>query len=230
MTSHPPPFRARLKSAEVQPSASEQALFDLLLEAADTVEPRPTLRAAGGWVRDALLGTASPDIDIALERSTGEAFALALAAHVAAKGGGPAPSVVVIEANPEQSKHLATARTKVLGQWLDLVNLRSEEYASGSRIPVVREGTPLQDALRRDFTVNALFYNLHSRSVEDFTGRGLADLRRGLIKTPLPPKETFLDDPLRVLRALRFGARLGFDLDDDLLVAAADEEVRFGMT
>ena len=102
----------------------------------------------------------------------------------------PIKTVVKIESNPDQSKHLETARTTVLGVDLDFVNLRSEEYAADSRIPteVVSVmvihflfyfmlttllgktfGTPLQDALRRDITINALFYNVHSRAVEDFT-------------------------------------------------------------
>ena len=95
-----------------------------------------------------------------------------------------------IARNPEQSKHLETARTTVLGIELDFVNLRSEQYAADSRIPteIVRVsplflirvywtylvqtlGTPLEDALRRDITMNALFYNVHTRSVEDFTER-----------------------------------------------------------
>jgi tRNA nucleotidyltransferase/poly(A) polymerase len=68
----------------------------------------------------------------------------------------------VIHANPDQSKHLETARMKLAGDvWLDLVNLRSETYASDSRIPTMEFGTPLQDALRRDFTINAMFYNIN---------------------------------------------------------------------
>ena len=101
----------------------------------------------------------------------------------------PVKAIAKIERNPEQSKHLETARTTVLDTELDFVNLRSEEYAGDSRIPtdIVSTyidrtapaksdaepsqafGTPLQDALRRDITINALFYNVHSRSVEDFT-------------------------------------------------------------
>lgn len=169
--------------------------------------------------------------------------------------------VAVIASNPEQSKHLETARMKIRGHWIDLVNLRSEEYAQNSRIPSMKFGTPEQDALRRDFTINALFYNINSRSVEDFTGRGLTDLCKGIIRTPLAPKETFLDgknsiihlelrkistkqpnlmgvkaayltisncctDPLRVLRAVRFSARFGFTLEESLLLAASDDDVR----
>lgn len=82
---------------------------------------------------------------------------------------------------------------KVRGHWIDLVNLRSEEYVQHSRIPSMTFGTPEQDAMRRDFTINALFYNINTSSVEDLTGRGITDLQAGVIRTPLPPKETLLD-------------------------------------
>jgi tRNA nucleotidyltransferase (CCA-adding enzyme) len=80
--------------------------------------------------------------------------------------------VGVIKANPDQSKHLETA-TMQLGEigWVDFVNLRAETYSDEHRIPDVEFGTPLQDAERRDFTVNSLFYNISERKVEDFTQR-----------------------------------------------------------
>lgn len=83
----------------------------------------------------------------------------------------------------------------------------------------------MEDALRRDFTINALFYNLNTRSVEDFTGLGIEDLRNGLVRTPLSPLTTFTDDPLRVLRAIRFASRLNFRLVDELIVTARNEVV-----
>lgn len=112
------------------------------------------------------------------------------------------------------------------GVWLDLVNLRSESYAADSRIPEMTFGTAADDAKRRDLTINALFYNLHTREVEDLTGRGLEDLRKGVVRTPLAPRTTFLDDPLRVLRAVRFAHRFRFAIDPELLAAAAEPEVR----
>ncbi|KAK4359094.1 hypothetical protein RND71_021323 [Anisodus tanguticus] len=128
--------------------------------------------------------------------------------------------------NPDQSKHLETARMRLSDVWIDFVNLRAEDYSENSRIPTMKFGTAKQDADRRDLTINSLFYNINTRSVEDFTERGIADLKSGKIVTPLPPKQTFLDDPLRVLRAIRFGARFGFILDEELKKAAADEDVR----
>ena len=82
------------------------------------------------------------------------------------------------------------------GLSIDLVHLRSESYTSSSRIPTVEIGTPLQDAERRDFTVNALFYNLQTQQVEDFTEQGLRDLQDGVMRTPLDPNVTFLDGAL----------------------------------
>ena len=68
-------------------------------------------------------------------------------------------------------------------------------------------GTPEQDAYRRDLTINSLFYNINTATVEDFTGRGVSDLQLCIIRTPLEPQATFIDDPLRILRAVRFAAR-----------------------
>ncbi|CAI9113665.1 OLC1v1014308C1 [Oldenlandia corymbosa var. corymbosa] len=113
---------------------------------------------------------------------------------------------VVIKSNPDQSTHLETARMFLLDVWIDVAHLRSEGYGEiSSRIPTMVEiGTP-----------------------EDFTERGMDDLLIGRrIVTPLPPKKTFLDDPLRVLRAIRFGARLGNVLATEVdLMVPGDEPV-----
>jgi tRNA nucleotidyltransferase/poly(A) polymerase len=90
----------------------------------------------------------------------------------------------------------------------------------------MRIGTPSEDAFRRDLTINSLFYNINSQVVEDFTGRGFDDLKRGVVSTPLAPLTTLLDDPLRALRAVRFAARLRFTMDDALVAAAMDKKVR----
>ena len=114
---------------------------------------------------------------------------------------------------------------RVLGLPLDFVNLRSESYSSSSRIPTVSFGTATSDAMRRDFTVNSLFFNVSNCTVEDLTGKGIEDLREGVMRTPLEPLVTFLDDPLRVLRMIRFSARFGFDIHPPLIEAAKDESV-----
>jgi tRNA nucleotidyltransferase (CCA-adding enzyme) len=132
----------------------------------------------------------------------------------------------VIAANPSQSKHLETATMDVFGVDVDFCNLRSQEvYLPGSRIPTTEIGTPKEDAERRDFTINALYFNLRTDQVEDWTGRGLVDLRNGIIETPLNPHTTFHDDPLRVLRAIRFAVRYDFRLHEDLQKACMSQEV-----
>ncbi|WIA39536.1 hypothetical protein OEZ86_005625 [Tetradesmus obliquus] len=204
-------------------TSEERVLFDTLLAAAKFAGSNTVLRAAGGWVRDKLLGKESKDIDIALDNMLGKEFADKVNEYLASQGK-ETHTAAVIHSNPDQSKHLETARMKVNSLWIDLVNLRSETYADGSRIPKMEFGTPLQDAMRRDFTVNSLFYNLNEDAVEDLTGQGLEDLRQGLLRTPLPPQETFKDDPLRVMRAVRFATRFNFAPDPAILTAAASEE------
>ncbi|KXN81093.1 CCA tRNA nucleotidyltransferase, mitochondrial [Leucoagaricus sp. SymC.cos] len=211
---------------EVRLSDTEDRICKLLDEYVKDTQPdastRTICRIAGGWVRDKLLGSQSNDIDIALSDTMGFTFAEGLAAYANEKGVATG-TISKIAQNPDQSKHLETATFKVFGLDIDLVNLRSEEYSSDSRIPTgISFGTPLQDALRRDITINALFYNVHSREVEDFTGVGRNDLRHGIIRTPLSPRETFLDDPLRVLRCVRFASRLGFEIVPEIDAAAKD--------
>jgi tRNA nucleotidyltransferase/poly(A) polymerase len=166
------------------------------------------------------------DIDIALDDMLGREFADHLNDYLC-KHGQETVSVGVVLKNPEKSKHLETATMKVGSFWIDFVNLRAEEYTKDSRIPdLMRIGTPAEDAFRRDLTINALFYNINTQQVEDFTGRGFEDLRRGLVTTPVAPLTTLMDDPLRVLRSVRFASRLRFTMDQALVKAAMDNRVR----
>lgn len=87
-------------------------------------------------------------------------------------------------------------------------------------------GTPLEDAQRRDFTINALFYNLQTGKVEDYTGQGVDDLKKGLLRTPASATVTFNDDPLRALRAARFAARFNLKLHPDIIAAARTRNVK----
>eukprot|EP00741_Cyanophora_paradoxa_P023683 tig00021612_g22877.t1 len=219
-----PAKRVRIEMA-VSLTPAEGKLFDLLLSVVRDRKLDTTLRVAGGWVRDKVLGRESHDLDIALDNMLGREFAEHIDRYMKEKLG-KGCGVAVIQSNPDQSKHLETARVKIDGAWIDFVNLRSETYTADSRIPEMAFGTPEQDALRRDLTINALFYNVNRGEVEDFTGRGIADLREGVIRTPLPPLTTFLDDPLRVLRAARFASRFGFTVDSELSAAAGNPDVK----
>ncbi|XP_048131301.1 tRNA nucleotidyltransferase cca2 [Rhodamnia argentea] len=204
----------------------EKMIFDRLLATIRHFDLSTQLRVAGGWVRDKLLGKECYDIDIALDDMLGSTFVDKVTQYLASTGE-EAQGLAVIPSNPDQSKHLETARMRIYDTWIDFVNLRSEKYSENSRIPTQMDfGTAEEDAYRRDLTINSMFYNINTSSVEDLTGRGFEDLRSGKIVTPLAPKETFLDDPLRVLRAVRFGARFGFTLDEELKRAAASNDVK----
>jgi len=204
----------------------ERDIFGLLLSVLEKNGKSSTvLRVAGGWVRDKLRGLQSDDIDVAVSDLTGLELAEMVNAELQERGE-EAHSVGLIRRNPERSKHLETACVRVFGIDIDLVNLRRETYTNSSRVPdTMTFGSPEEDANRRDFCVNALFYNLSTGEVEDFTGRGLADLHQRLIRTPLDCRETFRDDPLRALRAVRFCCKLGFHLDPEIREAMQDKEL-----
>ncbi|CAI5742826.1 unnamed protein product [Peronospora destructor] len=201
---------------------AEDSLFSFLEYIQRLYAPTTKLRVAGGWVRDKLRGTESEDIDIALDNVMGAKFAQFITKFQRARKLPPS-SVGVVKANSDKSKHLEVATVMIEGAVVDLVHLRAEEYTQDSRVPEVKFATPADDASRRDLTINALFYNLHTRQVEDFTGSGVHDLKEGIIRTPREPVQTFLDDPLRVLRALRFVCEFGFTLDPALEKAVLEQ-------
>ncbi|XP_024532387.1 CCA tRNA nucleotidyltransferase, mitochondrial [Selaginella moellendorffii] len=203
----------------------EAKILDALRLAIRECDLKTDVRVAGGWVRDKLLGVESHDLDIALDDMTGQQFCDRVLRCL--RKTDPSCSYKVIKSNPERSKHLETTKLEILGGELDVVNLRSETYSNDSRIPTsMKFGTPSEDAYRRDLTINSLFYNVAADKVEDFTGRGVMDLKLGKIRTPLPPLVTFLDDPLRVLRSIRFAARFNFELDEELECMASADSVK----
>ena len=163
-------------------------------------------RVAGGWVRDKLLGKESDDIDIALNDMKGSTLANLINEELY-----PGKNKVgIIQQNVEKGKNLETATIKINKRWIDLVNLRCEDKN--------KIGTPLTDAERRDLSINSLFYNINEGKVEDFTNKGIKDLENGIIETPIDAEITFKDDPLRILRMLRFAIkyrfRIGFNINN----------------
>ncbi|EHY54007.1 CCA tRNA nucleotidyltransferase, mitochondrial [Exophiala dermatitidis] len=229
-------------SVTISLTPAEKLFRQCLLDCRGSMQSVPgmkdlVLRFTGGWVRDKLLGTQSHDIDVALSTMTGWQFGLAMQEFMRSHGSyyeqeaerQGIPSAVKdihkIEANPEKSKHLETITTRMFGIDVDFVNLRKEVYDETSRNPTMEFGTPEEDALRRDATVNALFYNLDTQLVEDFTGRGLEDMKQKIIRTPLAPYQTFKDDPLRVLRLIRFACRLGYEIDHEAREAMKDKTI-----
>ena len=175
-------------AGEVRCTEKEREVFDTLLEVVEHFKLDVTLRVAGGWVRDKLIGERATTSTSRWIPCWGKISTEKVNEYMREKGM-ETKGIGVIQSNPEQSKHLETATMRVRDVWLDLVNLRSENYSEDSRIQEMEFGTAKDDAFRRDLTINALFYNINANEVEDFTERGIPDLERGLsAHTPLPPR------------------------------------------
>lgn len=185
-------------------------------------ENNTVARIAGGYIRDKILCVETSDIDIAVSNMSGEEFATKLVAWMKSKNI-HTRGMAVVKANPDQSKHLATAMVDVLGFGIDFANLRKETYAN-SRIPTIEPGTPEEDAGRRDLTINSLFYNIHTEKVEDYVG-GLEHLKLGYAVTPIDAFKTFQDDPLRILRIVRFASKYGLTISQDIYDAALQPSI-----
>lgn len=169
----------------------------------------------GGYVRDILLKRESKDIDFVCVGS-----GIELAENVA-KALGPKVRVNVY-------KNFGTAQISLEDLDLEFVGARKESYRMESRKPIVEDGTLDDDQKRRDFTINALAISLNEKSFGELIDPfdGVTDLKNKLIKTPLDPAITFSDDPLRMMRAIRFASQLNFDIDADTFQAISDQRDR----
>jgi poly(A) polymerase len=183
-----------------------------MLKRIGALADREGVRASvvGGYVRDLLLGKRVKDIDVVV-LGDGVAFGRA-----ASKEFGRT-NLVVFE-------KFGTAMLQLDDWKLEFVGARTESYASDSRKPEVSAGTLEDDLSRRDFTINALAASLNhddfGKLIDPFDGR--RDLEEKILRAPLAPATTFADDPLRIMRAFRFAAQLGFTVHPDTLKAAAD--------
>lgn len=162
----------------------------------------------GGYVRDLFLQRHSEDIDVVVVGS-GIAMAKALGRRL---GRG---------ANVSVFKNFGTAQVKYHGMEVEFVGARKESYSHDSRKPVVEDGTLEDDQNRRDFTINALAVCLNASRYGELVDPfdGIADLKERVIRTPLDPDVTFSDDPLRMMRCIRFATQLNFYIDDETFEA-----------
>lgn len=171
-------------------------------------EKRVDAYVVGGYVRDHYLHRPSTDVDVVVVGS-GIDIAQALADELHTK-----LSVF---------KTFGTAMLRVRGVELEFVGARRESYTHDSRKPQVEAGTLEDDQLRRDFTINALAWSLNERDFGELVDPfdGMYDLEHGIIRTPCDPDITFSDDPLRMMRGIRFAAQLGFTLEEETFDAIA---------
>ena len=194
----------------------EQRLFDVIGESGKALGY--PVYVIGGHVRDKFLGLPSKDIDIVCQGS-----GIRLAEEVANRLT-PKPHLAVY-------KNFGTALIKHDDFDIEFVGARKESYRSDSRKPVVEDGTLRDDQLRRDFTINALAISLNEQDygtlIDPFDG--VLHLEQKLIKTPLEPGKTFSDDPLRMLRGIRFVAQLGFYIEAKTLEAISEYRERLSI-
>ena len=161
----------------------------------------------GGFVRDIFLQRGSKDIDVVVIGS-----GIELAQKVAAKAGKPKVSIF---------KNFGTAMLKFKDIEVEFVGARRESYNRDSRNPIVEDGSLEDDQKRRDFTINALALSLHKDNFGELLDPfgGIDDLDNKIIKTPMDPMITFSDDPLRMMRAIRFATQLNFKISDETFEA-----------
>jgi putative nucleotidyltransferase with HDIG domain len=161
----------------------------------------------GGYLRDLIIGTEDQDIDIMV---TGDGIKFA---KEVAKEFGTVPDAVY--------KNFETALLKIDELKIEFASARKESYERTSRKPIVEPATLIEDLSRRDFTMNAIAAGLNKNNFGELTDpyKGLEDIEEKIIKTPLDPLKTFEDDPLRIMRAIRFASKLNFKIEEDTFEA-----------
>ena len=189
-------------------------LFKLISKTAE--DSGLSVYIVGGYVRDLLMKRAAPtDIDFVTEGS-----GIALAQSVAA--------AIDPETKVSVFKTYGTAMFRYQGLELEFVGARKESYNAESRNPSVEQGTLEDDQKRRDFTINAMAISLNQESFGELVDpfHGVEDMEKRILRTPLEPEQTYSDDPLRMMRAVRFAATLGFSIEENSLEAIKKEAHR----
>ncbi|KAI8949391.1 putative poly(A) polymerase [Xylaria longipes] len=238
MTVERPPRGLKLDNAAPRQNKTiallpaEELLRELLLGCRDDMLRSGISQAAnleiwivGSWVRDRLLGVPCSAVDIVLSTVTGCQFGSYLTAFLNRN---------------EASCRKRAAELKIPYSWLSSFQATKKDFGKSKALQIavgrlsgldldlygMEFGTLEEDAFRRDATVNALFFNLDSRQVLDPTKKGLDDMNACIIRTPLDPRQTFLDDPLRVLRLIRISSKLGYMIEHNTKALMKDDGIQ----
>jgi len=194
----------------------QHPIFKVISELADQLNQETYV--IGGFVRDLILKRPSPDIDVV---TIGSGIKLA---EMVAQRLGPTIQVSVF-------KNFGTAMLKYQSLEVEFVGARKESYNEDSRKPMVEDGTLEEDQNRRDFTINALAICLNKNRFGELVDPfgGIQDIENKILRTPLEPGITFSDDPLRMMRAIRFASQLGFTIEEKTLEAIAQNKKRISI-
>ena len=194
----------------------EQAIFKLIKSCSD--ELQQDSYAIGGYVRDIFLNRTSKDIDIV---TLGKGIDLAELVHKKLGEG----------AHLSTFKNFGTAQIKFEEIEVEFVGARKESYSRDSRKPIVEDGSLQDDQNRRDFTINALAIGVSEKNFGQLLDPfgGMEDLKNGIIRTPLDPDITYSDDPLRMMRAIRFASQLNFTIEERSLTAITKNKERLSI-
>ena len=196
----------KLYSDEELAEILDQEIFHQISEAADRLGLE--CYVVGGFVRDIFLERPSNDIDVVVVGS-----GIAVAKEL--------KNILGRKAHLSVFKNFGTAQVKFHDTEVEFVGARKESYSHDSRKPIVEDGTLEDDQNRRDFTINAMAICLNKNRFGELVDpfNGLADLEDGIIATPLEPGITFSDDPLRMMRCIRFATQLNFQIEDETFEA-----------
>ena len=208
----------RMKISDLLLEATEEdQILSFLKEIIRGTRWENKLFLAGGAVRDEIMGISSKDLDFVVDgnSNSGIDFSIWL---------GKKLGIYKDESNPVIFQRYGTSKLSLIKNNNNLPNIdlefvapRKEVYTPGSRNPDVSNGKLVDDAMRRDLTINSLLKNISTGEILDISGKGISDIKNGIIRTTSDPDITFKDDPLRMMRAIRFSAKYNFKMSSDVI-------------
>ena len=211
----------KLRQILLEQKTHEEILLDFIREIIKGTKFENNVFVAGGYVRDMVMGKKSKDVDVTISLPNGGIdFARWITMET---------NTYKEDSNPVVYPTFGTAKFNLRGVHhaganigeidIESVMTRKEQYKDKDRKPEVDFGTARQDVERRDLTINSLLYDISKKRILDLTGKGLDDIKNKILRTPLDANIIFKEDPLRMLRVIRFAVRYGWDISDDMQYA-----------